>query len=92
MTSRELSDWLRTRDATEDAEAMPDQAGQPTGRQVRHVPAKRHGDLTGDDRRVMEKVVTKVRAERREDLQPVAGQASRRHRLMSLGHDPLKPT
>jgi hypothetical protein len=91
MTSRELADWLRTRDATEDAEAMPDQAGQPTGRQVLHVLGKRHGDLTGDDRRVMQKVVDKVRAERRADLEPVAGQATWRHRLMSLGHDPLKP-
>lgn len=91
MTSRELSDWLRTRDATEDAEAVPDQAGQPTGRQVLHVLGKRHGDLTTDDRRIMRKVVDKVRAERREDLEPVAGQANWRHRLMSLGHDPLKP-
>jgi uncharacterized protein DUF3140 len=71
---------------------MPDQAGRLTGRQVLHVLGKRHGDLTGDDRRVMEKVVTRVRAERRDDLEPVAGQASWRHRLMSLGHDPLKPT
>jgi hypothetical protein len=43
MTSRELSDWLRTRDASEDT--VPDQAGQ----------------------------------------------ANWRHRLMSMGHDPLKP-
>jgi uncharacterized protein DUF3140 len=91
MTSRELGDWLRTRDAIEDAEAVPDQAGQPTGRQVLHVLGKRHGDLTGDDRRVMQKVVDEVRTERRADLEPVAGQASWRHRLMSLGHDSLKP-
>lgn len=91
MTSRELSDWLRTRDAGENAETVPDQAGQPTGRQVLHVLGKRHGDLTDDDRRVMRKVVDRVRTERREDLEPVAGQASWRHRLMSMGHDPLKP-
>jgi hypothetical protein len=91
MTSRELSDWLRTQDASEDAEAMPDQAGQPTGRQVLHVLGRRHRDLTEDDRRVMRKVVDRVRAQRREDLEPVAGQASWRHRLMSMGHDPLKP-
>jgi hypothetical protein len=91
MTSRELSDWLRTRDASEDAEAMPDQAGQPTGRQVLHVLGKRRGDLTDEDRRVMRKVVDRVRGQRREDLEPVAGQASWRHRLMSMGHDPLKP-
>lgn len=91
MTSRELSDWLRTRDAGEDAETVPDQAGQATGRQVLHVLGKRHGDLTDDDRRTMRKVVDRVRAERREDLEPVAGQATWRHRLMSMGHDPLKP-
>ena len=70
---------------------MPDQAGQPAGRQVLHVLGKRHGDLIEDDRRVMRKVVDRVRAQRREDLEPVAGQAHWRHRLMSLGHDPLKP-
>ena len=91
MTSRELSDWLRTQEASEDAEVMPDQAGQSTGRQVLHVLGRRHRDLTEDDRRVMRKVVDRVRAQRREDLEPVAGQASWRHRLMSMGHDPLKP-
>lgn len=91
MTSRELSDWLRTRAAGEETETVPDQAGQPTGRQVLHVLGKRHVDLTADDRRVMRKVVDQVRAERREDLEPVAGQTTWRHRLMSLGHDPLKP-
>lgn len=91
MTSRELSDWLRTRDAAEDTEAVPDQAGPSTGRQVLHVLGKRRGDLTAEDERVMRRVVDRVRAERREDLEPVAGQANWRHRLMSLGHDPLKP-
>ncbi|MCT2582865.1 DUF3140 domain-containing protein [Actinophytocola gossypii] len=91
MTSRELSDWLRTRDADEDTEAVPDQAGTPTGQQVLHVLGKRRGDLTDDDERVMRKVVDRVRAQRREDLEPVAGQTAWRHRLMSIGHDPLKP-
>jgi Protein of unknown function (DUF3140) len=91
MTSRELSDWLRTRSADEETETVPDQVGPPTGQQVLHVLGKRHGDLTQDDRRVMHKVVQQVRSERREDLEPVAGQANWRHRLMSLGHDPLKP-
>jgi hypothetical protein len=39
----------------------------------------------------MRKVVDRVHAERREDLEPTAGQAPWRHKLMSLGHDPLKP-
>jgi hypothetical protein len=91
MTSRELADWLRTRDSGENTEALPDQAGRPTGRQVLHVLGKRHVDLTDDDRKVMRKVVDTVYAERRDDLEPVAGQPSWRHKLMSLGHDPLKP-
>jgi hypothetical protein len=91
MTSRELADWLRTAAAGEDSETVPDQAGTPTGRQVLQVLGKRRGDLTEEDQQVMRTVVDRVRAERREDLEPVAGQADWRHRLMSLGHDPLKP-
>ena len=92
MTSRELEDWLRTRSADEDEEALPDQAGTPTGRHVVQILGKRRGDLTDDDARVMRRVVERVRAQRRDDLEPTAGDAAWRHRLMSLGHDPLKPT
>lgn len=91
MTSRELADWLRTRDAGEEAEEVPDRAGTPTGREVLAVLGKRRGDLTDEDERVMALVVDRVRAQRRDDLEPVAGQAAWRHRLMTLGHDPLKP-
>jgi hypothetical protein len=92
MTSRELEDWLRTRSADEDDEALPDQAGTPTGRHVVQILGKRRVDLTEDDARVMRRVVERVRAQRRDDLEPTAGDAAWRHRLMSLGHDPLKPT
>jgi Protein of unknown function (DUF3140) len=91
MSSRELRDWLMTRDATDEAEEMPDQAGTPTGQHVLAILAKRRTDLTEDDGRVMQKVVDTVMAERRDDLEPTAGQAHWRYRLMSLGHDPLKP-
>ena len=91
MTSRELEDWLRTSDAQPDEESVPDQAGSPTGRHVLHVLGKRRSDLNDDDVRVMQKVVDRVLAERRADLEPTAGQAAWRHKLMSLGHDPLKP-
>jgi len=91
MTSRELSDWLRTRSADPDDEALPDHAGTPTGRHVLAILGKRKVDLQADDIRVMRSVVERVLAERREDLEPTAGQASWRRRLMSLGHDPLKP-
>jgi hypothetical protein len=90
MSSRELGEWLRTNSADPDAEALPDQAGTPTGQRVLAILGKRRTDLTDDDTRVMRSVVDRVYAERREDLEPVQGQANWRHRLMSLGHDPLK--
>ncbi|GAB3661615.1 DUF3140 domain-containing protein [Streptomyces sparsus] len=91
MSSRELSEWLRTDTAHEDGEELPDQAGTPKGQQVLAVLKKRRTDLTDDDIRVMDKVVRTVTAERRDDLEPTAGQENWRHRLMRLGHDPLKP-
>ncbi|MCX2967391.1 DUF3140 domain-containing protein [Streptomyces sp. TRM70308] len=91
MTSQELSDWLRTDSAREEGEELPDQAGTVKGQHVLAILRKRQVDLTGDDLRVMRKVVDTVEAERREDLEPVAGEDHWRFRLMRLGHDPLKP-
>ncbi|WP_199433300.1 DUF3140 domain-containing protein [Qaidamihabitans albus] len=91
MSSRELSEWLRTEAATQDEEALPDQAGPETGRRVLEILGKRKTDLDRDDREVMEKVVDRVYQERRDDLEPAAGEPRWRHRLMSMGHDPLKP-
>ena len=91
MTSRELRDWLMVRDAGEGTEELPDQAGSETGQAVLKILGKRRTDLTDDDVAVMDKVVRTVHDERREDLEPTAGQAPWRHRLMSIGHDPLKP-
>lgn len=92
MSSRELADWLRTRSAQEETEALPDQAGTPTGNQVLHILGKRRTDLDADDVRVMRNVVDRVLAERGDDLEPTAGAAHWRYRLMSLGHDPLQPS
>jgi glutamyl-tRNA reductase len=91
MTSRELMDWLRTQSADEDTEELPDQAGTQTGRRVLEILQKRRVDLTADDEDVMRTVVDRVHAERRDDLEPTAGQENWRHRLMTIGHDPLKP-
>ncbi|EFQ83696.1 hypothetical protein HMPREF0063_11359 [Aeromicrobium marinum DSM 15272] len=91
MTSRELSEWLRTDAAGESAEDLPDRAGDPVGRQVVSVLAKRRTDLTDEDVDVMRHVVEVVRTERPGDLEPEAGDHRWRHRLMSLGHDPLQP-
>ncbi|MFJ6212334.1 DUF3140 domain-containing protein [Streptomyces sp. NPDC092296] len=91
MTSRQLEEWLRTRDAGEDAEGLPDQAGPLTGRRVLAVLGKRRTDLTDEDAAVMRRVVAEVRAKRSVELDPKAGDPGWRHRLMSIGHDPLKP-
>jgi hypothetical protein len=91
MTSRELGDWLRTRDAEPDHEPLPDEAGTPTGHQVLAILRKRRTDVDGHDADVMHKVVDRVHAQRRDDLEPTAGEDHWRRRLMSIGHDPLKP-
>jgi hypothetical protein len=91
MTSRELEDFLRTDAAREDSEAFPDQAGSPTGQQVLHILGKRRSDATDEDVEVMEAVIGTVRAERGEDLESTAGDDTWRRRLMSIGHDPLRP-
>jgi hypothetical protein len=90
MSSRELGAWLRTRSAQPDAETLPDQSGTPTGQRVLAILGKRRTDLDRDDVRVMRSVVDRVHAERRDDLEPTQGQTNWRHRLMSIGHDPLK--
>jgi hypothetical protein len=91
MTSRELAEWLRTVASEPANEALPDQAGTPTGKHVLSILGKRKVDLDADDERVMRNVVDRVHAERRDDLEPTAGEAHWRHKLMSIGHDPLKP-
>ncbi|MET9422260.1 MULTISPECIES: DUF3140 domain-containing protein [unclassified Streptomyces] len=91
MTSQELSAWLQTQDAGEDTEPLPDRAGPVTGRHVLSILQKRRTDLTDEDVQVMYEVVDTVESERQE--QGAAGTADdtrRRHRLMSLGHDPLR--
>lgn len=92
MSSRELTNWMRTCSAGPDTENLPELAGTPTSQQVLHILNKRRTHLTSEDLRVMRKVVNRVHAERqRGDREAVAGRTGWRHRLMSLGHDPLKP-
>ncbi|MFF3290846.1 DUF3140 domain-containing protein [Streptomyces sp. NPDC003023] len=92
MTSQELSAWLQTRDAGEETESLPDQAGSPTGRHVLAILQKRRTDLTDDDVRVMYKVVETVESqqEHEQGAAVTTEDTARRHRLMTLGHDPLK--
>ena len=91
MTSRELQEWLTTDAAGTDREAYPDQAGDERSRAVLDILSKRRTDLTADDAEVMRSVVAEIRAERGDEPEPTAGEDEWRHRLMSIGHDPLKP-
>ncbi|BBC92312.1 DUF3140 domain-containing protein [Streptomyces griseofuscus] len=94
MTSAELAAWLRVRDAEERSEPLPDEAGSATGRHVLAILQKRRTDLTDDDVRVMYKVVDTVDDLVDMDDEPEPERPDdtrRRHRLMTLGHDPLKP-
>jgi hypothetical protein len=92
MTSNELQDWLAVQGAGEETEEMPDRAGPHLGHRVLEILGKRKADVTRDDVDVMGRVVDRVMAERREDLEPTAGEAAWRRRLMNVGHDPLKPS
>lgn len=97
MTSQELAAWLRVQDAGEETEPMPDRAGSATGQHVLAILQKRRTDLGEADIDVMYEVVDAVTAEqdRADEPEPEradsAEDTARRHRLMSLGHDPLKP-
>jgi hypothetical protein len=90
MTSRELQEWLATDASPLGSDALPDRAGTERSRAVLEILGKRRTDLTPDDVVVMRSVVQEVRAERGPDMEPAAGDAAWRRRLMSLGHDPLK--
>ncbi|MGH3692807.1 MAG: DUF3140 domain-containing protein [Pseudonocardiaceae bacterium] len=88
MSSRELADWLRTRPDTADGS---EQVGTPTGQQVLRILGKRRTDLNPVDLQVMRKVIHRVHSGRYGGREAIVGRTGWRHRLMSLGHDPLKP-
>ncbi|MFG3661640.1 DUF3140 domain-containing protein [Streptomyces sp. NPDC047706] len=91
MTSQELAAWLRVRDAGEDAEPLPERAGTPSGQDVIAILQKRRTDLTDEDIQVMYDVVDTVDAQADVANEPEPEQTRHRHRLMTLGHDPLRP-
>jgi hypothetical protein len=92
MTSRELREWLATASSGEGADALPERAGDDRSRAVLDVLSKRRTDLTDDDVELMRSVVDEVEQARGTDREPEAGDTAWRHRLMSIGHDPLKPS
>ncbi|MDQ1050152.1 DUF3140 domain-containing protein [Streptomyces sp. V4I2] len=91
MTSQELAAWLRVSDADENTEPLPENAGTPMGQHVLAILQKRRTDLTDDDLRVMHEVVDTVVEETDMENEPTAEDTARRQRLMTIGHDPLKP-
>ena len=92
MSSRELRDWLRTATAEPDRERFLDQAeGVETGQHVLSILGKRRVDLTEADAKVMREVVSEIERLRGFEPETKPGDQAWRHRLMSLGHDPLKP-
>ncbi|SNX65375.1 uncharacterized protein DUF3140 [Streptomyces sp. TLI_55] len=91
MTSQELAAWLRVSDASEETEPVPEHAGTPTGQHVLAILQKRRTDLTDDDIEVMYEVVDTVTAQADVENEPEPEETRRRHQLMTLGHDPLRP-
>jgi Protein of unknown function (DUF3140) len=94
MSAPELADWLHAHPASSDIEGSTEHQERPTGRQVLDILGKRQTDITSDDLQVMRGVIRRVNAMRRCDRGSIADRSDRsdwRNRLMSLGHDPLKP-
>ncbi|MFE5887541.1 DUF3140 domain-containing protein [Streptomyces sp. NPDC002285] len=91
MTSQELATWLRVSDADEETEPLPDQAGTPTGQHVLAILQKRRTDLTDADVQIMYDVVDTVTDQADLENEPEPEQTRRRHQLMTIGHDPLRP-
>jgi Protein of unknown function (DUF3140) len=92
MTSAELRSWLLTTASGEEAFTPdPNLDLDELGRGVLHVLGKRRTDLTREDTEVMSRVVELV-GEWAAQQPGSAGPdgAAWRHRLMSIGHDPLK--
>jgi hypothetical protein len=91
MTSRELSDWLRTEATGEDGQVSTDLPELEVGEQVVAILGKRRTDLTDDDVDTMQQVVDQVRTIRGDEPEPEAYDDQVRRMLMLFGHDPLKP-
>ena len=91
MTSRELSDWLRTEAAEEGTEPAATLPELELGEQVLAILGKRRTDVTPDDADAMQQVVDQVRTIRGDEPESEAYDDDVRRLLMSLGHDPLKP-
>src|ERR1044072_5564101 len=89
ITSQELRDWLVTRSVDEDGAVEPGTqggVGSPTGQEVLHALGRPRTALTKERERVRRNVVRRIPERRRDALEPTAGEAHWRYRLMSMGH------
>ncbi|PSL07047.1 uncharacterized protein DUF3140 [Haloactinopolyspora alba] len=99
MTSEELTTWLGT-EPDLDRPLPGEPAPPPLGKAVLGILGKRRADVTNDDLATMEQVVEIVESETGEPTEPdeppeaaeeeAAQSERRRHRLMNVGHDPLR--
>ena len=89
MSSRELVDWLGQEP---DLRPKPGPSGPPPlGQAVVGILGKRRTDLTDEDLAVMRKVVDVVDDETTGlSAEDVVADERRRHRLLNVGHDPLR--
>ncbi|PRX96187.1 DUF3140 domain-containing protein [Allonocardiopsis opalescens] len=89
MTGHELRTWLMTERSGEDAfRPDPDLGVSELGRSVLRVLNKRQVDLTAEDLATMR---TALRVVDSQLARPRPEDDDWRHRLMSVGHDPLRP-
>lgn len=91
MTSDELGAWLRTSSAGENSEELPENSGTARGRHVLAVLKKRQVDLNDADVQLMRDVVDTVERESEHGRVTDPDESGWRHRLMMLGHDPIRP-
>jgi hypothetical protein len=91
MSGHELRNWLLTDASAETAfPADPDPGLPAPGRDIVDVLGKRKVDLTSADLAVMSTTVEQITALLDDPPLEGAKDTAWRHRLMSLGHDPLR--
>lgn len=91
MTSRELVDWLGVQPDLDGVVPPEEQRRPPLGVAVVRILAKRRVDLTDGDCDVMTKVIDVFEEETAEaSREEQVSDERRRHRLMNVGHDPLR--
>lgn len=90
MTSRELTDWVGVQPQL-DGPLPGDERAAPLGTAVIGILGKRRVDLTGDDLDAMARVIEVVETETDGLTQDqIVADERRRHRLMTVGHDPFR--